>query len=110
MDEFKVGDRAIAKVGRNEINVENLAVEEKSYLVRNTAGKEFHAVRLTALPDVDNRVGNTDTIAAEPEKKTLTVGCCRGSSPHCQTADEYKGNHRVGNEVGTLATHRGKNA
>ena len=57
MNEFNVGDRAVAKVGRNEINVEILAVEEKSYLVRNNAGKEFHAVRLTALPD------------AEPEKK-----------------------------------------
>ena len=69
MNEFNVGDRAVAKVGRNEINVEILAVEEKSYLVRNNAGKEFHAVRLTALPDVDNGVSNTDTIVAEPEKK-----------------------------------------
>ena len=43
-------------------------MEEKSYLVRNNAGKEFHAVRLTALPDA-NGVGNTDTIATEPEKK-----------------------------------------
>ena len=65
---FKVGDRAVAKVGRNEINVEILAVEEKSYLVRNNAGKEFHAARLTALPDTKG-VGNTDTPAAEPEKK-----------------------------------------
>lgn len=68
MSEFNVGDRAVAKVGRNEINVEILAVEEKSYLVRNTAGKEFHAVRLTALPDAEG-VGNTDTTATEPEKK-----------------------------------------
>ena len=68
MNEFKAGDRAVAKVGRNEINVEILAVEEKSYLVRNTAGKEFHAVRLTALPDAKD-VGNTDTPATEPEKK-----------------------------------------
>ena len=68
MSEFKVGDRAVAKVGRNEINVEILAVEEKSYLVRNNAGREFHAIRLTALPDA-NGVGNTDTIATEPEKK-----------------------------------------
>ena len=65
MSEFKVGDRAVAKVGRNEINVEILAVEGKSYLVRNNAGKEFHAVRLTALPNVDNGVGNTDTLATE---------------------------------------------
>ena len=68
MNEFKVGDRAVTKVGRNEINVEILAVEDKSYLVRNNAGKEFHAVRLTALPDAKG-VGNTDTIAAAPEKK-----------------------------------------
>ena len=68
MNEFKVGDRAVAKVGRNEINVEILAVKEKSYLVRNNAGKEFHAARLTALPDTKG-VGNTDTPAAEPEKK-----------------------------------------
>ena len=68
MNEFNVGDRAVAKVGRNEINVEILAVEEKSYLVRNNAGKEFHAVRLTALPDAKD-VGNTETPATEPEKK-----------------------------------------
>ena len=68
MSEFNVGDRAVAKVGRNEINVEILAVEEKSYLVRNNAGKEFHAVRLAALPDADKGVGNTDTPAAEPEE------------------------------------------
>ena len=68
MNEFKAGDRAVAKVGRNEINVEILAVKEKSYLVRNNAGKEFHAARLTALPDTKG-VGNTDTPAAEPEKK-----------------------------------------
>ena len=67
MNEFNVGDRAVAKVGRNEINVEILAVKEKSYLVRNNAGKKFHAVRLTALPDAKG-VGNTDTLAAEPEK------------------------------------------
>ena len=64
MNEFKAGDRAVAKVGRNEINAEILAVEEKSYLVRNNAGKEFHAVRLTALPDAKD-VGNTDTLATD---------------------------------------------
>ena len=68
MNEFKAGDRAVAKVGRNEIDVEILAVEEKSYLVRNNAGKEFHAVRVTALPDADRGVDNIYTLAAEPEK------------------------------------------
>ena len=81
MSEFKVGDRAVAKVGRNEINVDILAVEEKSYLVRNDAGKEFHAVRLTALPDADKGVGNTDTLVAEPEE--ITEDDTPNPAPEC---------------------------
>ena len=88
MNEFKVGDRAVAKVGRNEINVEILAMEEKSYLVRNNAGKEFHAVRLTALPNVDNGVGNTDTIAAEPEE--ITEDDTPNPAPECATQRQEK--------------------
>ena len=88
MSEFKVGDRAVAKVGRNEINVEILAVEEKSYLVRNTAGKEFHAVRLTALPDTDEEVGNTDTPATEPEK--ITEDDTPNPAPECATQKPEK--------------------
>ena len=78
MNEFKVGDRAVAKVGRNEINVEILAVEEKSYLVRNNAGKEFHAVRLTALP---KDVITDDTPAAEPEE--ITEDDIPNPAPEC---------------------------
>ena len=87
MNEFNVGDRAVAKVGRNEINVEILAVEEKSYLVRNNAGKEFHAVRLTALPDAKG-VGSTDTIAAEPEK--ITEDDAPNPAPECATQRQEK--------------------
>ena len=76
MNEFKVGDRAVAKVGRNEINVEILAVEEKSYLVRNNAGKEFHAVRLTAWPD------------AEPEE--ITEDDAPNPAPECATQKPEK--------------------
>ena len=76
MNEFKVGDRAVAKVGRNEINVEILAVEEKSYLVRNNAGKEFHAVRLTALPDT------------EPEE--ITEDDAPNPAPECATQKPEK--------------------
>ena len=85
MNEFKVGDRAVAKVGRNEINVEILAVEEKSYLVRNSAGKEFHAVRLTALP----KDGITDDILnAEPEK--ITEDDTPNPAPECATQKPEK--------------------
>ena len=88
MNEFKAGDRAVAKVGRNEINVEILAVEEKSYLVRNNAGKEFHAVRLTALPDADKGVGNTNTPAAEPEE--ITEDDIPNPAPECATQKPEK--------------------
>ena len=88
MNEFKVGDRAVAKVGRNEINVEILAVEGKSYLVRNNAGKEFHTVRLTALPDDDKGVGNTDILAAEPEE--ITVDDAPNPAPECATQKPEK--------------------
>ena len=87
MNEFKVGDRAVAKVGRNEINVEILAVEEKSYLVRNNAGKEFHAVRLAALPDAKG-VGNTDTLATEPEE--ITEDDIPNPAPECATQRHEK--------------------
>ena len=85
MNEFKVGDRAVAKVGRNEINVEILAVEEKSYLVRNDTGKEFHAVRLTALP---KDVITDDTPAAEPEK--ITEDDIPNPVPECATQKPEK--------------------
>lgn len=48
-------------------------------------------IRMRGGPDAKG-VGNTDTLAAEQEKKTLTVGCRRGSSPHRQTANEYPRN------------------
>ena len=85
MSEFKVGDRAVAKVGRNEINVEILAVEEKSYLVRNDAGKEFHAVRLTTLP---KDVITDDTPVAEPEE--ITEDDAPNPAPECATQKPEK--------------------
>ena len=85
MNEFKVGDRAVAKVGRNEINVEILAVEGKSYLVRNNAGKEFHVVRLTVLP---KDVITDDTTAAEPEK--ITEDDAPNPAPECATQKPEK--------------------
>ena len=49
-ENIEVGTRAVAKVGRNEISVEVIAVENGSYLVRNDTGREFHVVHLT-VPD-----------------------------------------------------------
>ena len=62
---IEVGTRAIAKVGRNEISVEVIAVENGSYLVRNDAGREFHAVHLT-VPD-EAAICEDDTPNPAPE-------------------------------------------
>ena len=50
-ENISVGTRAIARVGRNEISVEVIAVENGSYLVRNDAGREFHVAHLTVPQD-----------------------------------------------------------
>ena len=50
-ENIEVGTRAIAKVGRNEISVEVIAVENGSFLVRNDAGREFHVAHLTVPQD-----------------------------------------------------------
>ena len=50
-NEITVGTMAVAKVGRNEIPVEVIAVEDGIiYTVKNKAGKEFKTKRIEALP------------------------------------------------------------
>ena len=49
-NEITVGTMAVAKVGRNEIPVEIIAVEDGIYTVKNKAGKEFKTKRIEALP------------------------------------------------------------
>ena len=63
---ISVGTRAVAKVGRNEISVEVIAVENGSFLVRNDAGREFHVVHLT-LPDEDALCEENDAPNPAPE-------------------------------------------
>lgn len=47
---IKVGTMAVAKVGRNEIEVEIIAVEDGVYTVRNKSGKVFRARRVEPMP------------------------------------------------------------
>ena len=49
-NEITLGTMAVAKVGRNEIPVEVIAVEDGIYTVKNRAGKEFKTERIEALP------------------------------------------------------------
>ena len=65
-ENIEVGTRAVAKVGRNEISVEVIAVENGSFLVRNDAGREFHVVHLT-LPDEDAFCEENDAPNPAPE-------------------------------------------
>lgn len=49
-----VGTMAIAKVGRNAITVEVIAIADGgAFLVRNKAGKEFTARRIEAIPKTE---------------------------------------------------------
>ena len=73
-ENIEVGTRAVAKVGRNEISVEVIAVENGSYLVRNDTGREFHVVHLTvpdeaALCEDDAPNPAPECAGNQPEKK-----------------------------------------
>ena len=55
-----VGTKAIARVGRNAIEVEVIApADGGAYCVRNKAGKEFTARRLEALPETSGQEKTT---------------------------------------------------
>ena len=55
-----VGTKAIAKVGRNAIEVEVIAqADGGAYRVRNKEGKEFTARRLEALPETSGQEKTT---------------------------------------------------
>ena len=73
-ENIEVGTRAVAKVGRNEISVEIIAVENGSYLVRNDTGREFHVVHLTvpaetAFCEDDAPNPAPECAVNQPEKK-----------------------------------------
>ena len=73
-ENIEVGTRAVAKVGRNEISVEVIAVENGSFLVRNNAGREFHVAHLTlpeeaALCEDDAPNPAPECAVNRPEKK-----------------------------------------
>ncbi len=49
-ENVKVGTMAVAKVGRNEIKVEIIALEDGCYTVKNKSGKVFRARRVEPMP------------------------------------------------------------
>ena len=65
-ENIEVGTRAIAKVGRNEISVEVIAVENGSFLVRNDAGREFHVAHLI-VPTMPSESEEDDAPNPAPE-------------------------------------------
>ena len=86
-----VGTKAIARVGRNAIEVEVIAqADGGAYLVRNKAGKEFHACRLEAMTTIEdgtkktsNKVFYSDPILTDSslDKKCHERGNSLSSKP-----------------------------
>ena len=68
-ENITVGTRAIARFGRHEINVEVIAVENGSYLVRNDAGREFHVAHLTVADETALCKDDTPNPAPESERR-----------------------------------------
>ncbi|MDD3703708.1 MAG: hypothetical protein GX280_09240 [Lentisphaerae bacterium] len=74
-----VGTKAIARVGRNAIEVEVIALENGAYRVRNKAGKEFTVRRIEAVPDAVS--------AVEPAQKII-IPLIEPVVPEISKADE----------------------
>ena len=77
-ENIEVGTRAVAKVGRNEISVEVITVENGSFLVRNNAGREFHVAHLTVPPkpsesEEDDAPNPAPECAANQPQKKLSL-------------------------------------
>ena len=77
-ENIEVGTRAVAKVGRNEISVEVIAVENGGFLVRNDAGREFHVAHLTVPQDTacyeeDDAPNPAPECAANQPQKKLSL-------------------------------------
>ncbi|MFA7177345.1 MAG: HTH domain-containing protein [Smithellaceae bacterium] len=64
-----VGTMAIAKVGRNAITVEVIAIADGgAFLVRNKAGKKFKARRLEPMPNAVSAAEPAQQIIIQPTK------------------------------------------
>ena len=68
-ENITVGTRAIARFGRHEINVEVIAVENGSYLVRNDAGREFNVAHLTVADETALCKDDTPNPVPESERR-----------------------------------------
>lgn len=80
LENIEVGTLALAKVGRNAIEVEVIAIEDGICLVRNRAGKEFRTRRVERIPapaHVEMPVAALhdvpETAAARPGEKHISL-------------------------------------
>ncbi len=76
IENITVGTMAIARVGRNAIEVEIIALEDGgAYRVRNRNGKEFTARRLEPIPENCHERGNFSkteiSASAEPAQQII---------------------------------------
>ena len=113
-NEITVGTMAVAKIGRNEIPVEVIAVEDGIYTVKNKAGKEFKTKRIEALPtEVSCEAGKefkTKRIEALPTEVSCEVMNNTPSNERLSgTQDEPVSSNPSQNKLATsVANYSGK--
>ena len=115
-ENIEVGTRAVAKVGRNEISVEVIAVENGSFLVRNDAGREFHVAHLT-VPDEaafceDDAPNPAPECAANQPQKKLSLFDAVVTALQSEPAGtaQHPGTGRSCRRKGFVAAQRGKDS
>ena len=82
-ENVKVGTMAVAKVGRNEIKVEIIAVEDGCYTVRNKSGKFFLTRRVEPIPIPEQERKRLSLLDAAIEVLRRTP--CRDCAEHART-------------------------
>ena len=81
IENITVGTMAIAKVGRNAIEVEVIALEDGgAYRVRNRNGKEFTARRLEPMPD---------GVAVEPAQQIIIPPTASNEPEKTETPEKH---------------------
>ena len=116
-ENIEVGTRAVAKVGRNEISVEVIAVENGSFLVRNDAGREFHVAHLTVPPmpsesEEDDAPNPAPECAVNRSQKKISLFDAVVTALQSEPAGtaQHPGTGRSCRRKGFVAAQRGKDS
>ena len=93
MSEFRIGEIANAKVGRNLVEVEILECGEGNYKVKSiSSGREFFTSRLEKINNnqMEEAIMPEDTITTNAEVETNAEVDTPNPAPECATAKKDK--------------------